>query len=65
MFSCDQTVLLVVDIQGRLARIVQDSASVLKSLEILIKGMQILDVPSFARNKFHPNSGRRWKRFKK
>ncbi len=37
--------MLVVDIQGRLARIVQDSASVLKSLEILIKGMQILDVP--------------------
>ncbi len=45
MFSCNQTVLLVVDVQGRLSRIVQDSASVLKNLEILIKGMQILDVP--------------------
>ena len=45
MFSCDQTVLLLVDIQGRLARIVQDSDAVIKSLEILIKGMQILDVP--------------------
>jgi nicotinamidase-related amidase len=45
MFSCNQTVLLLVDVQGRLARIMHDQASLFNSLEVLIKGMQILEVP--------------------
>ena len=45
MFSSNQTVLLLVDVQGRLARIMHDQASLFKSLEQLIKGMQILEVP--------------------
>jgi nicotinamidase-related amidase len=45
MFSCNQTVLLLVDVQGRLARIMHDQASLFNSLELLIKGMQILEIP--------------------
>jgi nicotinamidase-related amidase len=45
MLSCDQTVLLLVDVQGRLARIMHDQASLFNSLELLIKGIRILDIP--------------------
>ncbi|MCF8091043.1 MAG: hydrolase [Desulfotignum sp.] len=45
MFSTDNTVMLLVDVQGQLAQVMYEKEKMFKSLEILIKGMQILDVP--------------------
>ncbi len=45
MLSCDQTLLLVVDVQGRLAKIIHDQASLFTSHNLLIKGILILDIP--------------------
>lgn len=45
MISVDETALIVVDVQGKLADIVHESEFVLKQMENLIKGVQILEVP--------------------
>lgn len=45
MLTSDQTVLLLVDVQGRLARIMHGQPSLFNSLELLVKGIQILEIP--------------------
>ncbi|MEE4365152.1 MAG: hydrolase [Desulfotignum sp.] len=45
MFSTDNTVMLLVDVQGQLARLMYEKEKLFQSLEILIQGMQILQVP--------------------
>jgi nicotinamidase-related amidase len=40
-----QTALVVIDVQGNLARIVHDSETLLKNAAILAQGMAVLDVP--------------------
>ncbi|EMS79244.1 isochorismatase family protein [Desulfotignum phosphitoxidans] len=45
MFSIDKTVALLVDVQGKLARMMCDKETLFDSLEIFIKGMKILGVP--------------------
>lgn len=45
MFSIDKTVVLLVDVQGNLARMMHDKETLFDSLEIFIKGMQILKIP--------------------
>lgn len=45
MFSTDNTVMLLVDVQGQLAQLMYEKEKLFQSLERLIKGMQILGVP--------------------
>lgn len=45
MLMKETTGLIVVDIQGKLARIVHDSDSLIANCEKLIKGAQLLDIP--------------------
>ena len=45
MFTPENTVLLVVDIQGKLATQVHDHSKLLKNIQGMIKGAQILDIP--------------------
>jgi nicotinamidase-related amidase len=45
MFSTDNTVMLLVDVQGQLAQMMHEKEMLFRSLKTLIKGMQILEVP--------------------
>lgn len=45
MFFLDNTVLVLVDVQGRLAQLMFEKDKLFKSLETLVRGMKILDVP--------------------
>jgi len=45
MLNKDQAVLVVVDIQGKLAQLMADKVSLFGSLEKVIKGFNLLDVP--------------------
>lgn len=45
MLKTDNTVLLIIDIQGKLAHMMQDSEALFDNVQKLIKGVQILDIP--------------------
>lgn len=45
MFSKENTVLLLIDVQGRLAQLMYNKEELFESLNTLIKGLAILDVP--------------------
>ena len=45
MFEVNRTVMLLIDVQGQLAQLMYEKEKFFKSLEIFIKGMQILEVP--------------------
>lgn len=45
MLDKENTVLLIIDIQGKLARIVHESESVISNARKLIQGIQILNIP--------------------
>lgn len=45
MLKIDETALVIVDVQGKLAKIVHQSKELLANLENLIKGAQLLDIP--------------------
>lgn len=45
MISVEDTALIVVDVQGKLANIVHESEFVVEQIETLIKGAQMLEVP--------------------
>ncbi|TMN22040.1 hydrolase [Lentibacillus cibarius] len=45
MLQKEDTVFVLVDVQGKLARTVVDSERVLGQLEKLIRGLQVLDIP--------------------
>lgn len=45
MLQKDQTVFVLVDVQGKLAQIVNNSEILHDNLEKLIKGLQVLDIP--------------------
>ncbi|AWK06205.1 hydrolase [Flavobacterium crocinum] len=45
MLTQENTGLIIVDVQGKLARIVQESEKMIANLEKLIRGCQILSVP--------------------
>lgn len=45
MLKTQDTVFVLVDVQGKLARMVNDSEAVVGNLEALIQGMKILDIP--------------------
>ncbi len=45
MFTIDETVLLVIDVQGKLAHLVHEKEILFKNLRATIKGARILNVP--------------------
>ncbi|MBF0229383.1 MAG: hydrolase [Desulfamplus sp.] len=45
MFSKENTVLVLIDVQGKLAQLMYNKDELFDSLQTLIKGMAILDVP--------------------
>ena len=45
MFTIDNTILLVIDVQGQLAQLMHEKEKLFKSLGTLIQGMKILEVP--------------------
>lgn len=45
MISRDNTVLLLIDIQGTLAQIIHERASILENMRKVIRGCQILEIP--------------------
>jgi len=45
MLKIDETALVLIDVQGKLAKIVHQSKEILDNLENLIKGAQLLDLP--------------------
>ncbi len=45
MFEIDKTVMLLIDVQGKLSQLMHEKIKLFKSLEIMIQGMQALDVP--------------------
>ena len=45
MLQKEQTLLVLVDVQGRLAEIVHESEQVLENMARLIQGLQLLEVP--------------------
>ncbi|MFO7749467.1 MAG: hydrolase [Desulfobacteraceae bacterium] len=57
MFSTDNTVLIVIDVQGKLAQLMHDRDKLFSSLETIIKGMKILDVPIILLEQIPKNLG--------
>ncbi len=45
MFQVENTIMLVIDVQGQLAQLMHDKESLFKSLGTLIQGMKVLEVP--------------------
>lgn len=45
MFSVDKTVMLLIDVQGKLAQIMYEKENLFLSLKTMIQGMKILGVP--------------------
>lgn len=45
MFRSDQSILLIIDVQGKLARLIHDKEAVHTNIQRLIKAAQYLDVP--------------------
>lgn len=45
MFSVDNTAIVLIDIQGKLATLMHDRENLYKSLETIVKGMNVLKVP--------------------
>ncbi len=45
LITTENTVLLLIDVQGRLAQIMYKSDELFASLETMIRGMKILDIP--------------------
>lgn len=45
MLKIDDTAFILIDVQGKLARMVNESAAVISNLESLIQGMKVLGIP--------------------
>ena len=45
MLNVNDTALVIIDVQGKLARIMYQSKELLANLENLIKGARLLDIP--------------------
>jgi len=45
VFTIDNSVMLLVDVQGQLAQLMHEKEKLFNSLELMIKGMKILNVP--------------------
>lgn len=45
MITAEQSVLMIVDVQGKLAQVMQQSAQLHQRLAVLIQGAQLFDIP--------------------
>ncbi|SDT96157.1 isochorismatase family protein [Desulfobacula phenolica] len=45
MFAIDNTIMLLIDVQGQLSQLMHEKEKLFKSLEVMIQGMKILGVP--------------------
>lgn len=45
MLTTNDTALVIVDVQGKLAQIMDNKETLFKSLETVVKGAKILDIP--------------------
>lgn len=45
MFAIDNTVMLLVDVQGQLAQLMNEKDRLFKNIEIMIQGMKLLNIP--------------------
>ena len=45
MFTSDNTILVIIDVQGKLAHLMFEKESLFQNLQILIKGVKILGLP--------------------
>ena len=45
MLTAENTLLMIIDVQGKLARIVQNSETVIKNINALIRASDLLDIP--------------------
>ena len=45
MLTKTTTALIIIDVQGKLARLMHDRDELFRSLEILIQGVQLFDIP--------------------
>lgn len=45
MLKTDEVVLVLVDVQEKLARVMHDKERLLHNMEVLVKGLRVLDVP--------------------
>ena len=45
MFTVNNTVMLLIDVQGQLAQLMYERENLFKSLQVMIQGMKILGVP--------------------
>ncbi|MCK5850840.1 MAG: hydrolase [Kiritimatiellae bacterium] len=45
MLKVDDTVFILVDVQGKLAQLMYQKESLFKNLQILVKAMQVMDIP--------------------
>ena len=45
MLKVDDTALVIIDVQGKLAKIMHQSKEVIKNIETLIQGAKLLDIP--------------------
>ena len=45
MLKIDDTALVIIDVQGKLAKIMHQSKEVVKNIETLIQGAKLLDIP--------------------
>lgn len=45
MFTIPSTILVLIDVQNKLAELMHEKQTLFNNLQILVKGMQILDVP--------------------
>ena len=57
MLRREHSLLIVIDVQGKLAELVQDSERVQDNIEILIQGMKILDIPVLATEQYPKGLG--------
>ena len=45
MFSSDQSLLLIIDVQGKLASLVHDKEKIIKNIQTLIETARVLEIP--------------------
>jgi nicotinamidase-related amidase len=57
MITTSNTLLLVIDVQGKLARVVYESEKRIKNISILIQGMKILGAPVLATEQYPQGLG--------
>ena len=62
MLKTTNSALVIIDVQGRLARIMQNADELFRNLAMLIKGARLLNVPIIWMNSYRINLEEQWKK---